>query len=29
LNEQGAIIYDALQISTDDDIAEMINCKSH
>jgi len=29
LNEEGAIRYDALQISTNDHVAEMIHCKSH
>jgi len=29
LNKQGAITYDALQISTDREIAKMIICKSH
>jgi len=29
LNEEGTIMYDALQISTNDDIAEVIHYKSH
>jgi len=29
VNEDRAIMYDAIQISTDDDVAEIIRCKSH
>jgi len=29
LKEDGVIMYDAIQISIDDDVAEFIHCKSH